>query len=223
MISTPDLIASLTANPRPVRRLRPPLLRACCWLVFAALILALLGFSHGLRSDISAQLANHAFVIGIASSLLTGVFATIAAFMISLPDRSRLYGLLPLPPLIVWLSTISVGCLTDWVSVGPGGMQMGEAVSCFATLVLTSLPLSLALLVMLRYTARLRPIAVTWIASLAVGALTASALSLFHDIDATIMILLWNLGAAALIVALGRIFGGRMLSWVAPDPMDRPL
>ena len=47
--------------------------------------------------------------------------------------------------------------------------------------------------------------------------------SLFHDIDATIMILMWNLGAAALIVGLGRIFGRRMLSWVAPQPLDRPL
>jgi hypothetical protein len=86
--------------------------------------------------------------------------------------------------------------------------------------VLTSLPLSLALLVMLRYTARLRPIAVIWMSSVAVGALTASALSLFHNIDATVMILMWNLGAAMLIIALGRIFGRRMLSWVAPQPLD---
>lgn len=223
MISTPDLIASLAADPPPVRRLRPPLLRACCWLILAALVLVLLGVSHGLRPDFSKQLGDRAFVVGLIASLLTGVLATVAAFLLSLPDRPRLYALLPLPTLLVWMSTITVGCLTNWVSVGPNGMQMGEAVSCFATLVLMSLPLSLALLVMLRYAARLRPVAVTWMGGLAVGALTASALSLFHDIDATVMILMWNLGSAALIVGLGRIFGRRLLSWVAPQPMDRSL
>lgn len=223
MISTPDLIASLSAQSKPVHRLRPPFLRACCWLVLAAMVLVLLGISHGLRPDFSKQLSDHAYVVSIVSSLLTGVLATIAAFMLSLPDRSRLYGLLPVPSLVVWISTISVGCLINWVSVGPNGMQVGEAASCFATLVLTSLPLSLALLLMLRYTARLRPVAVTWMGGLAVGALTATALSLFHDIDATVMILMWNLGSAALIVGLGRLFGHRMLSWVAPEPREPAL
>jgi len=34
---------------------------------------------------------------------------------------------------------------------------MGEAASCFATLLLTSVPLSVAMVVMLRYAALLRP------------------------------------------------------------------
>lgn len=216
MIPTEILIASLTADPPPVRRLRPPLTRACCWLALAAVVLVLLGISHGLRPDLARKLADRGYVAGLAASLLTAVLAAIAAFMLSLPDRSRLYGLLPLPSLLLWLSTIGVGCLTDWVSVGPAGIKMGEAVSCCATLVLTSLPLSLAMAVMLRYTARLRPIAVIWMGSLAIGALTASALALFHPIDATVMILMWNLGAAALITGLGRVFGRRMLLWMAP-------
>ena len=218
MIPTADLIASLSADPAPVRRLRPPPLRACCWLALATLILVLLGVSHGLRPDLSKELADPGYVIGLVACLLTGVLATFAAFMLSLPDRSRLYGFLPLPSLVVWMSTVSVGCFTDWVSVGPGGMQMGEAVSCFATLVLTSLPLSLALLVMLRYTAKLCPGAVILMGSVAVAAVTASALTLFHEISATVMILMWNLGAAILIAGVGKLFGHRMLSWVAPSP-----
>jgi hypothetical protein len=220
-MTTPDLIAALSANPAPVRRLPPPLLRAGCWLALAGLVMLLLGVSHGLRPDFAGQLGHPAYVVGLAASLLTGIAASCAAFLLSLPDRSRLYVLLPLPSLLAWLATVSAGCLTDWVSIGPQGMHMGEAVSCFATLVLTSLPLSLALLVMLRYTARLGPVAVIWMGSLAIASLTASALSLFHDIDATVLILLWNIGAAALIVGLGRMFGRRALSWVWLQP-DRP-
>lgn len=222
VISTPDLIASLSANPKPVRRLRPPLLRACGWLCLAAIVLMLIGVSHGLRPDVSRQLHERVFVIGLVSCALTGALATVAAFLLSLPDRSRLYALLPLPTLLVWVSTISIGCLTHWVSFDPRGMHMGEAASCFATLILTSLPLSLAMLIMLRYAARLRPIAVTWMGGLAVGALTSTALSLFHDNDATIMILIWNLGVAAMLAGLGRIFGRRMLSWVAPSAETEP-
>jgi hypothetical protein len=213
VITTPDLITSLSAKAVPVRRLRPPLLRACGWLGLALLVLVLLGISHGLRSDFAERLGDRSYVISLIASLLTGILATVAAFVLSLPDRSRLYGLLPVPCLLIWISTIGVGCLTDWVAVGPDGMKMGEAVSCFATLVLTSLPLSLVLLVMLRYTAQLRPMTVIWMGSLAIAALTASALSLFHDMDATVMILMWNLGAALLITMLGRIFGPRLLCW----------
>lgn len=216
MITTPDLISLLAANATPVRRLRPPLARAGIWLLFAAFILTLLAIGHGLRSDIAERLGQPVFVVGIASSLLTGVLAAIASFMASLPDRSRLWSFLPVPALGVWVSTIGYGCLTNWVSIGPNGMLLGETARCFATLVLTSMPLSLAMLVMLRYAALLRPTAVIVTGSLAVAAITATALSLFHDLDATVMVLAWNLGAAALIVCLGRTFGPRMFSWVAP-------
>ena len=93
---------------------------------------------------------------------------------------------------------------------------MGEAARCFATLALTSVPLSLALLVMQRHAALFRTTLVTVLGSLAVAALAASALSLFHDLDASIMVLVWNLGVAALIVGAGTLLGPRMLAWVAP-------
>lgn len=90
----------------------------------------------------------------------------------------------------------------------------------FRDLVLTSLPLSLAMLVMLRYAAPLRPTAVIMMGSLAVAAITATALSLFHVIDATAMILMWNVGMAALFIGLGSIFGRRMFRWVAPRTLS---
>ena len=85
-------------------------------------------------------------------------------------------------------------------------------------LVLTSLPLSLALLVMLRHAAPLRPAVATLTGSLAVAAITATTLSLCHDLDATVMILVWNLGTAAVMVGLGNLFGRRLFSRVAPRP-----
>jgi hypothetical protein len=216
VITTPDLISLLAANAIPVRRLRSPVVRAVIWLLFAGFILGLLAVGHGVRSDLAERLQQTVFVVSIAASLLTGILAAIASFMASLPDRSRAWPLLPIPALGVWVSTIGYGCLTNWVSIGPNGMLLGETARCFATLVLTSLPLSLALLMMLRHAAPLRPTAAIVTGSLAVAAITVTALSLFHNLDATVMILAWNLGSAVLIVGLGRMLRGRMFSWVAP-------
>lgn len=211
MTKTPDLIDALVECATPVRRLRPPLVRGALWLALAALILALLAIVHGVRADLAERLHQPVFVVSITAALATGVLAAVAAFMVSLPDRSQWWLALPAPALAVWVGTIGYGCLTDWVVIGPDGVRFGETLRCFATLVLTSVPLAIALAVMLRYAALLRPGAVTLAGALAVAAITSSALSLFHDLDATMMILIWNLGTAALITGLGGLFGRRVL------------
>jgi len=215
VITTPDLIESLVANAAPVRRLRPPVARAVGWLLFAALMLALLAVSHDVRPDLALRLRQPEFVIGVAASLATGVLAAIASFLLSIPDRSRAWLLLPLPGLFVWVSTLGYGCLINWVSLQPGSVPFGEEAGCFALLVLTGVPLSLAMLIMLRHAALLAPTRVAISGGLAVAAVTATALSIFHDHDASAIILIWNFGTAVLLVALGGAFGSRMFSWVA--------
>jgi hypothetical protein len=215
MIRTPELIDTLVDCATPVRRLRPPLVRATLWLLFAALVLLLIAIGHGVRPDLAERLRQPVFVVGMLGALATGVLAAIASFRVSLPDSSRWWLLLPVPSLALWISTTGYGCLTDWVSMGPNGIRMGEAVRCFATLLMTSVPLSIAILVMLRYAALLRPTEVCVAGGLAVAAITAFALSLFHDLDATVMILVWNLGVVALIPSLASLFGRSLLTWIA--------
>lgn len=215
MTKTPDLIDTLVDCATPVRRLRPPLVRAALWLVFAALVLAVIAVAHGVRPDLAERLQQPIFVTGMIGALATGILAAIASFKTSLPDSSRSWLLLPVPALVLWISTIGYGCLTDWVSIGSNGVRMGEAVRCFATLLMTSAPLSIAMLVMVRYAALLRPVAVSMAGGLAVAAITSFALSLFHDLDATVMILVWNLGSAALIAGLASVFGRSLLAWIA--------
>jgi len=215
MMDTPDLIESLAADARPVRAIRSPLVRTGGWLALAAGILLLLVIEHGLRPDLVEQLRKPSFLAGCMASAATGVLAAVGCLLGSLPDRSRRWLLLPLPTLLVWVSTIGYGCLTDWVSMDAGALRMGEAVRCFATVLAVSVPLSAAMFAMLRHAARLRPKLVTMTAGLAVAAMTSTALSLLHQIDATVMILAWNLGAAALLMALEGALGRRVLSRLA--------
>ena len=47
------------------------------------------------------RLEGTRFAVEMAATFLTGVFAVIAAFYVSLPDRSRFWLALPLPPLLL--------------------------------------------------------------------------------------------------------------------------
>jgi hypothetical protein len=108
---------------------------------------------------------------------------------------------------LLWVSTIGYGCMAAWVAIAPGTVTLESMLRCLATLILTSLPLSLLLLVMLRHAAALRPILVSGHGALAVSGITATALSTFHELDATIMILVWNIGTAVLMVSIGCALG----------------
>jgi hypothetical protein len=220
VVTTTDLIETLSAQAAPVRRLRPPLVRAGAWLLVAALVMGLLALLYGVRPDLALRLRQPGFVLALAGALLTGVLAAVAAFHVSLPDRSRAWLLLPLPPLVLWVSTIGYGCLTDWVSIGPAGVELGTTLQCFVTLVIASVPSSLVLLVMLRHTARLQPTMVAMTGGLASAGIAATALSLLHELDATVMVLVWNLGAAALIVAFAAMFGPSLFVSTSPPGID---
>jgi hypothetical protein len=72
-----------------------------------------------------------------------------------------------------------------------------------------------AMLVMLRSTALLYPIAATSMGSLAVAAITATAV---HAMDASAMIPMWNLETWALFLGFGAVFGRGMLPRLMPQP-----
>jgi len=208
--STPELIEALVAEAPAVGHLRPPILRAAVWLALAAAVILALGLWHGVRPDLAEQLRRPWFAAGFAAAVVTGALATVAAFMLSLPDRARGWVLLPVPPAIAWLASISVGCLTDWVRFDPAGFAWGEAATCLGLLVLASVPLTAALAWMLRHVTALRPGPVILTGALGVGALSACALSLLHAFEASAMILLWNFGAALLVMAVDMAVGHRL-------------
>jgi hypothetical protein len=211
---TDELIDSLVERAAPVQRLHPPLVRTTLWLAFAGVLIVLIASGHGIRADFMENLHQPAFAVTFGAALATGILSALAAFTVSIPGRSRWWFALPLPPLAIWMSTIGYGCFA-WVSLGPDGFRFGEELRCTALLVLTSVPLAIALAAMLRYVAILRSGAVALMGGLAIAAITSAALPLFHDHDATAMILVWNLGTTVLITGMAGLFGRRMFGWMA--------
>lgn len=199
---TDELIARLATGAKPVRRLRPPGLRAVLWLIVAAGVLAAIIAYHGMRPDLSQSLAQPGAMLSLVAAVATGIAATFAAFHLAVPGTSGRWLLLPLPVAIVWASGLGIGCYADWIRNGPDGIHAGDSFACFVAILWMSLAAGLPLAIMLRLGRFVRPVATTAMGGLAVASLASAALELFHRTDARLMDVVWHIAAVALIVAL---------------------
>jgi hypothetical protein len=205
------LIERLSDRLEPVQPLRKPWLRASLWIVFATLLIALLVVMRGFRPDISEMMPEPGFMLPLAGAWLTGVTAALAAFQISLPDRSRLWLLLPLPAVALWVAGFTAGCLADWIAIPAGAPIVEESTRCLTTILLATAGLLVVLLPMLRKARTLRPNTTAWIGILAVAGFADTAHLLIHPVEASLLVLVINLVPALVLVLLGGILGRRIV------------
>ena len=210
MIATEDLISRLADNAAPVHRLAAPGLRALQFAGVGLLLFAVLCAWEGLRADLPVQFGQITFCLSLAGALLTGGLATLSAAVLSVPGRARAWLLLPLPGLALWLASVGRGCLGDWIVLRADQVHRAEVIECMLSLLLTALPLTAAILLLLRHAA---PI-LLWPATIAGGLATAgfvsAAMTLIHPHDASVMVLLWNFGVLGLVL-LGHLALGRFV------------
>jgi hypothetical protein len=197
--TTERLIARLTADAGPVVRLRHPLVRACLWLGGATVAATLLVYGAADMNEFMIRAQEGRQKIELTATLLTGLLAVIAAFELSLPDRSRAWLLLPLPALAAWLATSGLGCLNAWIAGAPTDLR--ESSECFLILIGTSLPLGLALLWMLRRAKPLNPVSVAAMGGLGVAGIAAFVLQFFHPFDVTFID--FGIHALAILIVIG--------------------
>jgi len=207
MSATNELIERLAGSAHPVRRLWSPCWRTRAWIVVLVAGASALAVSFGFRPDLAERLSDPWFTAGLAGSAVTGILAACAAFLISLPDRSRLWVLLPLPAVLLWLATVGGGCLFAWVGTDFAHIRLAQLVRCFIALGLITIPLLTAMLWMLRHAARLHPRPVIYSSALSVAAFIATALTLLHRFDGSVMILVTNFGVVALALLIDSLLG----------------
>jgi hypothetical protein len=201
-----DMIADLAADLRPVRRLASPFWRASLWVGIAIIVNGLAVLLHGgLRPDLMPLLMTPSYCLLLLATVLTGILAALAVFLISIPGRSRYWAALPVPGVIFWFSAAGYGCISDWLRLGPQGLAMGHSVDCFTWIMAISLPLSLVLYVMVRHAAWIRPGPTLVLGMLSTAAFAATGLSLLHDLDTSLMIMVWHGGAILVLLGLSAL------------------
>jgi len=204
MSGTDVLIERLAGEAKAVRRLRPPLVRAALWLsaVAAVGVVSILMFSD--LHVFARRAQDPKLVLELAGTLLTGIAGVVAAFHLSLPDRPRLWALLPVPPLMLWIGASGYSCYRHWLSFGPDGWQIGESAHCFVFILGVSAPLGAALYFVLRKARPLDPVTTAALGGAGVAGLAAFLLQFFHPFDVTFMDLGIHL-AAVLAVTLASL------------------
>ncbi|BCT93809.1 hypothetical protein LYSHEL_28360 [Lysobacter helvus] len=217
MADTRTLIERLARDARPVRPIASPLRRTVLWLVLAVVIAALVIAHYGLRANLGDVMHSGPDLVEWIASLLTGVCAAYAAFQVSVPGRSKAWAWLPVPPLLLWLTGLGWGCLRDYAHMGAAAFVMEAATSeCAIAIAFTSVPLGLALLWMVRFAGVVRPMQSALLAALGAAALSAASVTLYHEGENMLMVLLWHFGAVLVLSLACLALGRPLFAWIGP-------
>ena len=212
MESTDALISRLSGDLAPVKRLSPPGVRAAVWLSVVAALGANFVMDFSDMPTFMRRAGEPKLMLELIGTLLTGVLAVVAAFELSLPDRSLRWAVLPLPSFLLWIGSSGYSCWRQIVVRGPDGLWPGESAHCFLWIVGFGVPLAASLFVLLKRAHPLSPAPVAAMAGLGVASLAAFLLQFFHPFDVTFIDLGLHLAAVATVVIVARAAAGRGLS-----------
>lgn len=208
-LSHDRLIERLADDLRPVRPVSPAWL-AAGWLLVVIAFAVYLASMSDLHAMMRRLMGAPDMWLAAVGSALTGVLAVVAAFITSVPGRSTRWALLPVPPLALWIWESGMGCTRGFHLPGVRDASFADGDHCFMFIVALSLPLSLLLMVLLRWTFPLRPNLTLALGGLAAAGTAATLLNFFHPYDATVSDLVFHAVAVALVVGANRLFGERL-------------
>lgn len=214
-MTTGKLIEQLARGLDAGQPLPPPWVRTARWLSLSLLFVALVVIAASVRADLTLKLSEPRFLIEQGAALLTGIAAAYSAFASTIPGMSRRLLLLPLLPLAVWLGSLGQGCLDAWMRIGPEGLTLHPDWLCFpAILTVGSLP-AVAIVIMLRRGAPLSPHLTAVLGGLAAAGMGGFGLRMFHPQDASVMVLVWQVGSVLILAALAGCVGDRLFNWTS--------
>lgn len=216
-----DLIHDLGADLRPVKRLRSPLVRALGWLGIVAGVGLILAYSANLPAIEQRLQAVPDMWLAVLGSIMTTILGAVAAFELSMPDRKPAWALLPIPGLVLWIGATGLGCLRTASIPDMHTASMAEAHTCFVVIIGLSVPLSIAIVLMVRRAFSLRPNLTAVTCGIAVAAAAATLLNFAHPYDAGATDIAVHIVAIAIVIGLNRIAGGRLLTRSRVRPRSR--
>jgi len=198
------LVARLTADARPVRRLWPPSLRVAAWCGAAATVLAVAA-SAGLRQDLAIALGRPVYVLEIALLVAAAASAATAALLVAIPGRDA--GQAPLAAAVLACLGAAAFVLEP---VAPGGTVLA-GVRCAACIAMFGLLPWVALLFAVERAAPLGGRAAGTYTGAAAVLVGAAAVRLACPIDGHLHLLAWHVTPAVVWTVLFSLAGATWL------------
>lgn len=217
MTDTRALIDQLAGRASAVRPLPSPMKRTVAWIAVATVLIAIMAATFGLRANLRPAMLQPGPALEWIGSVLTGILAAYAAFQVSVPGRSPSWAWLPVFPVSLWLCGIGIGCLHDFTRQGAAAFAFEtDSGECARAIIAMSLPLFLAMVVMVRHAGVVRPAPTAILAGLSAAALCSAGVSLFHAGETSLMVLVWHVGAVVALCLASVALGGTVFSWIGP-------
>jgi len=210
--TTDNLIAELSGDLKPVKRLPHPGKRLLGWLALAlpaSLILGALVEQQHLSLALE-RIHDTRIMLELAAILATALSAGYAALASAQPGRSDKVWMLPVVPFLVWLSLVSETCWRLFERLGPEQFSFAPHWTCYPSVVATGFAPAVLMVVLLRRGALTRPTVSVVLATLAASALGAVGLRLYHPPDATVLLLIWQFIATVTFLGLAALISGAM-------------
>ena len=212
-VDTDKFIERLAEAVEPVQPLSRPWIRTAAWLLVAIPYVVLVVLVVSPRADLLAKAVQWRYLVEQLAALTTGIAAATAAFATTIPGYDRRILFVPALPLAIWLGSLGEGCIQDWIQLGPDGLSLRPDWFCFPAIVLVGAVPAIAIAVMLRRGAPLTPHITTALGGLAAAGLGNFGLRLFHSQDASLMVLVWQVGTVFILTALAAWAGNYLLNW----------
>ena len=211
-MDTDKLIACLTEDADPVRRLPSPWVRTASWFAIAIPYVAVIVMMMAPRDDLALKFSDFRFLLEQVAALCTAIGAAVAAFQSIVPGYNRRFLLLPLVPLSVWLASLGQGCVETWLR-GSALLSFTSDFLCIPAIALVGTLPAVAMALMLRKGAPLWPHTSAALGGLAAAGLGNFGLRLFHNQDASLMVLVWQMGTVIMLTILCGWAGRLFLDW----------
>lgn len=211
-MDTDKLIACLTEDADPVRRLPSPWVRTASWFAIAIPYVAVIVMMMAPRDDLALKFSDFRFLLEQVAALCTAIGAAVAAFQSIVAGYNRRFLLLPLVPLTVWLASLGQGCVQLWLR-GEALLSFTSDFICIPAIALVGALPAVAMVLMLRKGAPLWPHTSAALGGLAAAGLGNFGLRLFHGQDASLMVLVWQMGTVFMLTILCGWAGRLFLDW----------
>jgi len=212
-VNTDQLIDTLVADVKPVRRLLDPMQRAALW-VAVALVCVSLGLLHfGVRRDIATAWYQVTFVLRLVLLASTMWLSVIAAFRLAVPGRdtrawSRWWPIIGLAALVA----LAAGEVVTGMLFGDAGSPF-RAWTCVRKVAFTGTVPAILAVALIQRAAAVEPKWTALLGVLAAGAAGALTSELACPIRAPMHIMLWHVLPVALSAGIGAMVGSLLLAW----------